>query len=96
MGFHSETRALWTQTCLTFESPSPQDRLSKWIIKLKTHLRNLKSQDELTDEDIRKYIDLFIKEEVQNGRGPEDLPLKDTIEVYHSITHYSRFTLATP
>ena len=50
----------------------------------------------MTDEDIRKYIDLFIKEEIQNGRGPEDLPLKDTIEVYHSITHYSRFTLATP
>ena len=80
------------------ESPvqGPQDRLSTWIIKLKPHLRNLKSQDELTDEDIRKYVDLFIKEEVQNGRGPEDLPLKDTIEVYHSITYYSRFTLATP
>ena len=63
---------------------------------METHLRNLKSQDELTDEDIRKYIDLFIKEEVQNERGPEDLPLKDTIEVYHSATYYPRFTLATP
>ena len=39
----------------------------------------------MTDEDIRKYVDLFIKEEVQNGRGPEDLRLKDTIEVYHMI-----------
>ena len=37
---------------------------------------------ELRDEDIRKYIDLFIKEEVENGRDPADLSLKDTIKVY--------------
>ena len=45
----------------------------------------------MTDEDIRKYIDLFIKEEIQNGRGPEDLPLKDTIEVYHRFNNLSSF-----
>ena len=36
----------------------------------------------ITDEDIKEYVDLFIKEEVENGRDPQDMSLKDTIKVF--------------
>ena len=36
----------------------------------------------ITDEDIREYVDLLIKEEVENGRDPQDMSLKDTIKVF--------------
>ena len=39
----------------------------------------------LPNKKIRKYIDLYMKEEVENGRDPLDLSLKDTIEVYLHI-----------
>lgn len=42
---------------------------------------------ELRDEDIRKYIDLFMKEEVENGRDPTKLILKNTIQVYKRFNH---------
>ena len=43
---------------------------------------NLTNPRELRDEDIKKYIDLFVREEVENGRDANALSLKDTIEVY--------------
>ena len=36
----------------------------------------------MQDDEIRNYIDLFINEEIENGRDPDDLSLKDTIKVY--------------
>ena len=36
---------------------------------------------ELTDEDIDKYIKFFVNEEICNGRDPNYLPLKDVIQV---------------
>ena len=45
----------------------------------------------ITDEDIREYIDSFIKEEVENGRDPVDMSLKDTIKV-HLIFNFLPFS----
>ena len=45
----------------------------------------------ITDEDIREYIDSFIKEEVENGRDPDDMSLKDTIKV-HLIFNFLPFS----
>ena len=36
----------------------------------------------ITDEDIKEYVDLFIKEEVEKGRDPEDMSMIDTIKVF--------------
>ena len=36
---------------------------------------------ELTYEDIDKYIKFFVNEEIINGRSPDNLALKDVIEV---------------
>ena len=36
----------------------------------------------ITDEDIKEYVDLFVKEEVEKGRDPIDISLKDAIKVY--------------
>ena len=36
---------------------------------------------ELTDEDIDKYIKIFVNEEICNGRDPNDLSLKAVIQV---------------
>ena len=40
---------------------------------------------ELTDEDIDKYIKFFVNEEIRNGRSPDNLALKDVIEVWYSL-----------
>ena len=44
-------------------------------------LPNVTKPHELRDEDIRKYIDLYMTEEIENGRDPLYMSLKDTIEV---------------
>ena len=46
---------------------------------------NVTNPHEMRDEDIKKYIDLFVKEKVENGRDPNCLLLKDTIQVYLKI-----------
>ena len=37
----------------------------------------------MQDDEIKNYIDLFINEEIENGRDPDDMSLKDTIKVYN-------------
>lgn len=39
-----------------------------------------KSINELSDEQIQKFMDLFVDEELENGRDPKDLKLKDIIQ----------------
>ena len=34
------------------------------------------------DAEIKNNIDLFINEEIENGRDPDDMSLKDTNKVY--------------
>ena len=43
---------------------------------------NVTKPHELRDEDIKKYVDLFVKEEVENGGDPNCVTLRATIEVY--------------
>ena len=52
------------------------------VTKPNVTLPNATKSHELRDEDIRKYIGLYFKQEVENGRDPLSLSLKHTIEVF--------------
>ena len=51
---------------------------------------------ELRDEDIKKYIDLFVKEEVENGGDAKCVLLKDSIEVYLRFNLITFLALSPP
>merc|ERR1712131_266504 len=53
------------------------------------------TKGELKDEEIQHYIDLFVDDEIENGRSPDDLSLKEVIKRINK-TGYSENFLDDP
>ena len=49
------------------------------------------AKGDLTDEEIQNYIDLFVDDEIENGRNPNDLSLKEVIKRINNTGYDGNF-----
>ena len=60
------------------------ERNIAYVVPQLTTLKPLQliERNHLRDEDVQKYTDLTIREEIGNGRELKDVPLRKTVQVY--------------